>query len=103
MEIIYPQKIKKFFGALDNMLADRMARSIDLLERYGNLLEMPMSKPLGKGLFELRVMGNTHIRIFYCFHKNRIYLLHAIVKKNRRIPKQDIRLARGLMKRIVSI
>lgn len=103
MEIIYSQKIKKFFGTLDNMLADRTARSIGFLEKYGNLLEMPISKPLGKGLFELRVMGNNHIRIFYCFRKDKIYLLHAIVKKNRRIPKQDIRLARDLMKEIASI
>ncbi len=98
MEVIYTVKVRKFVESLDDVLAYRITRSIDYLEQYGNLLGMPISKPLGRGLFELRITGNNHIRIFYCFHEGVIYLLHAIFKQQQSIPRKDIEYARKLMK-----
>ena len=100
MEVIYVVKVKKFIASLNDTLAYRVARSIDSLERYGNLLEMPVSKALGKGLFELRITGNTHIRIFYCFHEGAACILHAIFKQQHAIPKKDIDYARKVMKEL---
>lgn len=100
MEIVYLPKAKGFIEKLNDVLVERVLSSVDFLERYGTLIEMPLSKPLGKGLFELRVAGNIHIRIFYCFHKDVIYILHAIVKKQQAIPKREIDLARKIMKEI---
>ncbi len=100
MEVIYTPKIEKFVKKLNIVLAYRTNRCITLLESCGELLEMPISKPLGKGLFELRIAGDNHVRIFYCFHKNKAYLLHAIMKKQQALPKKDIEIARKVMKQI---
>jgi phage-related protein len=45
------------------------------------------------GLFELKIIGKKQVRIIYCFHNNKIYLLHGFVKKQNRISKKDIGLA----------
>ena len=103
MEISYLPKAKNFIEKLDDVLVERVLSSIDFLERYGSSLEMPLSKPLGKGLFELRIAGNVHIRVFYCFHRNTVYILHAIIKKQQAIPKREVDLARKIMKEIVLI
>ncbi|MBI3634136.1 MAG: type II toxin-antitoxin system RelE/ParE family toxin [Candidatus Yonathbacteria bacterium] len=103
MEIAYLPKAKGFIEKLDDILLERVLSSVDFLEKYGALLEMPLSKPLGKGLFELRIVGNIHIRIFYCFHKNTAYILHAIVKKQQVIPKKEIDFARKVMREVVII
>lgn len=100
MEVIYIVKVKKFIESLDDVSAFRVARSIDSLERYGNLLGMPVSKALGKGLFELRITGISHIRIFYCFHKSTAWILHAIFKQQRAVPKRDIDYARKVMREL---
>lgn len=103
MEVRYLPKVKKFIEKLDDVLVERVLSSIDFLEKYGFLLEMPLSKPLGKGLFELRIAGNIHIRIFYCFYKDTAYILHAIVKKQQTIPKKEIDFARKVMRDVVLI
>lgn len=103
MQIVYLPRAKGFIEKLNDVLVERVLSSVDFLERYGALLEMPLSKPLGKGLFELRIAGSIHIRIFYCFHKDIIYILHAIVKKQQAIPKKEVNLARKIMKEIEQI
>lgn len=100
MLVIYLPKVKKFVQSLNDTLAYRVVQTVDFLERYGNLLEMPLSRPLGKGLFELRITGNNHIRIFYCFHTGNAYLLHAIFKRTRAISRKDIDVARKVMREL---
>jgi len=101
MEVAYLLKVKKFIKKLDDVSLERVLSSVDFLEKYGYLLTMPLSKPMGKGLFELRVPGSIQVRIFYCFHKNVIYILHAIIKKQQSVPKKDIEFARKIMREIV--
>ncbi len=103
MEVVYVLKVKKFIEKLDDISVERVLSSVDFLEKYGHLLTMPLSKPIGKGLFELRILGNIHVRIFYCFHKDVVYLLHAITKKQQTVPKKDIEFARKVMQDVVLI
>jgi hypothetical protein len=57
---------------------------LKLLVEQGNALKMPHSKPLGGGLFELRV---GPVRVFYTFRPGRrIVLLDGLVKKRQDIP-----------------
>jgi phage-related protein len=86
-------EIDKFIFHLDAQTQARVLRYIELLEKYGYKLEMPYSKSLHGGLFELRITGGKHIRIIYCFHKGKIYLLNAFIKKASKIPKKEIDLA----------
>lgn len=103
MEIVYLPKVKKFIKESDADIANRIISYADILEEYAYSLEMPISKALGRGLFELRIIGSIHVRIFYCFHKDKVYLMHAVVKKRNTIPKRDIDLVRKLQKQVAQI
>ncbi len=55
MEIIFwNEKVDKFINNLDDLAISRVRHCLHLLGEYGHLLDMPDSKSLGKGLFELR-------------------------------------------------
>jgi phage-related protein len=54
----------------------------------------PLSKPIGEGLYELRHVGRLNTRIFYFFaHGKRIILAHGILKKGRKIPARERKVA----------
>ena len=94
MEVVYADsRIEKFLKRADKKLAARVARTIDLLEICGNKIELPHSKSIGRGLFELRTEGNTQVRIIFMFHKDKAYLLHIFMKKAQKIKKVDIEAA----------
>ena len=90
MKIKITNEVEKFITSLRKEEIAKVLRIIDLLEKFGSQLEMPHSKSLGKDLFELRIRGKKEIRIFYTFHKDLIYLLHAIIKKSHKIPKREL-------------
>ncbi len=82
-----------------------LARYLHLTKRmedYGPNLGMPHTKPMKNGLFELRLKGAEGIgRVFYCtMIRGRIVMLHNIVKKTGKTPKQTITLARKRMKEV---
>ena len=85
--------VEGFLKSLDSTTRAKAVRLISLLEKVGYSLRMPYSKPLSKGLFELRIRGVVEVRIVYTFSGTNIYLLHAIVKKGQRIPRADLVLA----------
>ena len=53
MEIHITKEVEGFIITLDKLTIAKILRVIDLLEKFGNQLQLPHSKPLGKGLFEL--------------------------------------------------
>jgi phage-related protein len=54
----------------------------------------PLSKPIGDGVYELRHVGRLNTRIFYFFaHGKRIILVHGILKKGRKIPGHERKVA----------
>lgn len=69
-------------------------RCISMLSNLGSELSMPYSKPLGEGLFELRI---KNFRIIYCFKNENAYLLNAFTKKRFKIGVKDISLSRKRM------
>lgn len=71
------------------------ARCIALILRlgtFGSELEMPDSKPLGGGLFELRARkGKSRYRILYFFcGKEAVCLSHGVVKKQSEVSQSDL-------------
>lgn len=104
MEIIFwNEKFDKFVNNLDDITISRVRNCLHLLEEHGHLLDMPDSKSLGKGLFELRIQGKIKVRILYIFHKNRAYLVHGFVKKAWKISIRDIVYARKIQKEITAL
>ncbi len=54
----------------------------------------PLSKAVGRELFELRHVGKLNTRVLYFFVKGqRIIAVHGIRNKAKEIPKRDIRVA----------
>jgi putative addiction module killer protein len=86
--------VQDWLDSLPQPQLKMVAKKLILLEKCGNELKMPHSKPLKQGLFELRELS-FGLRIYYCFAGNKIIiLLHAAGKKAQ--PK-DIAHARGLI------
>lgn len=61
-------------------------------------LGMPLSRPLGRGLSELRssLPSGREFRLFYCFDRRTSHLivLHGFIKKSQRTPDKEMRIAR---------
>lgn len=63
--------------------------------------KMPLVKPLGKGLYELRIkLENRQIRIFFILHEGIIVLLHGFVKKTQETPKNELEIAHKRAKNV---
>lgn len=75
----------------------RIGEDIKTVE-FGWPLGMPITRPLGDGLFEVRtrLAGHRISRvIFYIDAMQRMVLLHGFIKKTQRIPIEDLNIARG--------
>lgn len=93
MEVFQTAKVSEFIRALPISLQKRVQRTVAYLEREGYMARMPYSKPIRKGLFELRILGAMHVRILYFFHGNQAILLHSLIKKQNEVPLKDIQYA----------
>jgi len=62
---------------------------------YGWPVGMPVSRPLGHGLREVRsqLSGNRICRVIFFITGSRMVLLHGFVKKSQKTPKSDLDLA----------
>ncbi len=104
MEIIFwNEKVDKFINDLDDLEISRVRHCLRLLGEHSHMLDMPDSKSLGKGLFELRTHGKIRVRILYIFHKNKAYLIHGFVKKAWKISLKDINYARRIQKEVMEL
>ena len=69
--------------------------------QWGWPLGMPLVRPLGGGLFEVRISLESRIaRVLFAFVDGQIVLLHAFIKKSQKTPKSDLDLARERMKKL---
>lgn len=59
---------------------------------YGWPIGMPVCRPMGNGLFEVRsaITGKRIARILFCIHEETMVLLHGFVKKTRKTPAADL-------------
>lgn len=56
--------------------------------------KMPLVKPLGNGLMEIRSkVQNRQIRIFFILHEGTIILLHGFIKKTQQTPGNEMNIA----------
>jgi phage-related protein len=56
---------------------------------FGWPVGMPVCRPMGKGLYEVRtnLPGNRTARVLFCIHEDRMILVHAFIKKTRQNPE----------------
>ena len=88
--------VEEFLDGLNIKMRNMALDSIALLEEFGNHLREPHSKPIGHGLFELRIKFSSDItRIFYFFCiRNRIIMTNGFVNKAEKTPRSEIELAK---------
>jgi phage-related protein len=82
---------------------DRHAIGKDLLRAQWRWpVGMPLCRPMGKGLWEVRtdLPGNRASRVLVCFCRGRLVALHGFIKKTRATPEDDLALARGRQKEL---
>jgi len=69
---------------------------------FGWPVGMPVCKPLGNGINEVRtrLTQNRIARVlFYIDKKGRMVLLHGFIKKTQKTPDEDLNLARNNMRK----
>jgi len=84
---------------------DRQVLGRDLrLVELGWPVGMPLCRPLGGGLWELRsgLLGNRIARVLFCAAQGRMVLLHGFIKKTQRTPQAELELARARQKEVCS-
>ena len=86
--------------SLSEKLNAKTLKTIDLLEKNGQMLRKPYSEYLEDGIFELRTKQSRNItRILYFFVKgNKAILTHGFTKKTQKTPKKEIELAKKYRK-----
>lgn len=74
----------------------RIGEDIKTVE-FGWPIGMPVCKPLGDGIYEVRTRLAQHRiarMLFYIDKKSRMVLLHGFIKKTQKTPDEDLDLAR---------
>ncbi len=83
-----------FIKSLQPNTIAKLRNQINLLSEFGPKLTMPHAKPLGDGLYELRVRGKEEIRTIYVYQKGKtIIILHGFKKKTMAISRRDLKIA----------
>lgn len=82
---------------------DRQSLGRDLrLVELGWPIGMPLCRPLGGGLWELRssLSGNRIARVIFCAAQGKMVLLHGFIKKTQKTPQSELDLARTRQKEV---
>jgi putative component of toxin-antitoxin plasmid stabilization module len=88
-------EVAKWMETLDDEEWDRAVVIIDRLAALGATARMPLSRPLGDGLFELRfTLGPTARRITYRFTREGRIVLLTTFRKQRQNERAEIARAR---------
>lgn len=88
--------IEKWLDKLPKEQLKNVTKVLRILEKMGNELKLPHSRPLGDGLFELRERRFGY-RVYYCFEKEQLIILLAAGDKGSQ--DNDIKVARSRMSR----
>jgi phage-related protein len=69
---------------------------------FGWPIGMPVCRPLGQGLWEVRssLSGNRIARVIFSIAGDRMVLLHGFIKKSQKTPAGDLELARKRWKEL---
>jgi phage-related protein len=82
---------------------DRQSLGRDLrLVELGWPIGMPLCRPLGGGLWELRssLSSNRTARVIFCAAQGKMVLLHGFIKKTQKTPQSELDLARTRQKEV---
>lgn len=94
------EPVKEWLKSLSKEEKKLIGGDIKTVE-YGWPIGMPVCRPLGDGLFEVRTeLKNTISRILFCIVKNKMILLHGFIKKTQKTPDNERSTAKRRMKEV---
>ncbi|WP_282608964.1 type II toxin-antitoxin system RelE/ParE family toxin [Pelagibius sp. Alg239-R121] len=83
-------------GSVDDAAEARIYNAVVQLKEEGHTLRGKVSKPLGDGLFELRIRHkHMAFRLIYFFDGANIPIVVAFVKKTQKTPPRLMKLAKA--------
>ena len=84
-----------FIENLNERERAKLSNTFELLKNFGIRVGAPhVKKLIGTPLWELRILGQDNIRIFYIILENKTFLLlHGFVKKKQKTPRKEIDIA----------
>jgi phage-related protein len=88
------EPVRDFLRELD--AKDRLVVGTDLQTvQRGFPIGMPVCRPLGKGLFEVRssLPSKREVRLIFIVEDQDIILIHSLVKKTQKTPSRDLQIA----------
>ncbi|HEY4500946.1 MAG TPA: type II toxin-antitoxin system RelE/ParE family toxin [Candidatus Paceibacterota bacterium] len=94
MKIVILVTVHTFLDSLELSVSSDAYKLLDLLEQHGHSLQMPVAKPIGDGLWELRLTGRPQIRMLYGFCDGTPVVVLALRKQSPSIPQSAIALTR---------
>ena len=97
------EPVREWLRELDE--GDRRTIGVDIATaEFGWPVGMPLCRPLGNGLFEIRssISEGRIARVVFAIVDQRMALLHGFVKKSQKTPKPDLELALKRLKEIAS-
>lgn len=91
------EPVTDFLFSLPSKMQAKVLRQIDMLAEFGHQPREPYSAPLEDGIFELRVKQGSDISrvLYFFFVGKKIVLTNGFVKKTRKTPPEQIRLAKA--------
>jgi len=95
------EPVREWLKGLPEM--DRQAIGKDLLRAQWRWpVGMPLCRPLGRGLWEVRteLPSKRTARVLLCVYREHFVALHGFIKKTRKTPDEDLALARARQKEL---
>jgi len=91
------EPVREWLKSLSPNDRKRIGEDIKSAE-YGWPVGMPVCRPLGNGIYEVRTIvtqGRIARVLFYIDKRSRMVLLHGFIKKGQKTPNDDLALARS--------
>ncbi|MGA8834163.1 MAG: type II toxin-antitoxin system RelE/ParE family toxin [Candidatus Sulfotelmatobacter sp.] len=91
------EPVREWLRSLSPDDRKRIGEDIKSVE-YGWPVGMPVCRPLGNGIYEVRTIvtqGRIARVLFYVDKRSRMVLLHGFIKKTQKTPNDDLALARS--------
>jgi len=95
------EPVREWLKGLDEM--ERQAIGKDLLRAQWRWpVGMPLCRPMGSGLWEIRTDLPTKraARVMLCLYREHLVALHGFIKKTRATPDEDLATARKRQKEL---
>ena len=88
-------QVKEFIDSLGDVPKARVYNTLELITEFGVNLGLPRAKKVtATSLWELRILGEKSIRIFYIARTGKKFLLlHVFTKKRQKTPIKEIKTA----------